>query len=375
MDFTEGIRQENADTVMVFPAKLQVLTEQVDKIIDYNANRQVCFCCGVKSENLKRCSKCQEAYYCSKDCQIVHWKKTHKKLCQHMETLSQLAKFDFSHFTGCIDWSFVRPDTQSSHLHNETLYDLAQRSCGVEQLSKSQRLLTVLNRCKDLVLQSDSVSSRILSFISIWDIEKERDEFIHPLSQNSLFSSFLSLASNFSGDGNNKKYFVVDLKSSSVIEDTFNDVFLSVMFLSLPQWQEQAGILGINWCFEYHWVLQEDLSLFSSSWDMHMDIDGLLAMKLGSQAFYHDNMKIVVDIANAIAKQKPDEIVVLVLRPSGETSNFGYIQDIVLSELPENILTLWIREDLFAQGCKFNDPRPEELSLLDQLQDFTNLWM
>jgi len=38
-----------------------------------------CFNCGSR-ENLKKCSKCQNTYYCSKECQVSDWKE-HKKTC------------------------------------------------------------------------------------------------------------------------------------------------------------------------------------------------------------------------------------------------------------------------------------------------------
>lgn len=38
-----------------------------------------------KTENLKRCSRCQTERYCSQDCQKAHW-KTHKKNCRSSPT-------------------------------------------------------------------------------------------------------------------------------------------------------------------------------------------------------------------------------------------------------------------------------------------------
>ena len=34
----------------------------------------VCFGCGKDAEKLSRCAKCQVATYCSRNCQIIHWK-------------------------------------------------------------------------------------------------------------------------------------------------------------------------------------------------------------------------------------------------------------------------------------------------------------
>lgn len=40
-----------------------------------------CWNCG-EYDAEKVCCKCQVASYCSRDCQLVHWKSTHKCICQ-----------------------------------------------------------------------------------------------------------------------------------------------------------------------------------------------------------------------------------------------------------------------------------------------------
>ena len=37
--------------------------------------------CGVAAPNLKACGRCGDAAYCSRECQIAHWKGGHKKKC------------------------------------------------------------------------------------------------------------------------------------------------------------------------------------------------------------------------------------------------------------------------------------------------------
>ena len=37
--------------------------------------------CGVAASNLKACGRCGDAAYCSRECQIAHWKRGHKKKC------------------------------------------------------------------------------------------------------------------------------------------------------------------------------------------------------------------------------------------------------------------------------------------------------
>ena len=34
----------------------------------------------------KRCSKCQSAFYCSRECQMAHWKRSHKHTCCRIGT-------------------------------------------------------------------------------------------------------------------------------------------------------------------------------------------------------------------------------------------------------------------------------------------------
>jgi len=38
------------------------------------------------SRELYRCSKCQIALYCTKDCQVSHWRKQHKHECARLRT-------------------------------------------------------------------------------------------------------------------------------------------------------------------------------------------------------------------------------------------------------------------------------------------------
>ncbi|KAI5835704.1 hypothetical protein K523DRAFT_260101 [Schizophyllum commune Tattone D] len=40
-----------------------------------------CHFCGTKSEDAKRCGRCQMVMYCSRDCQKAHWKASHKQNC------------------------------------------------------------------------------------------------------------------------------------------------------------------------------------------------------------------------------------------------------------------------------------------------------
>lgn len=56
----------------------------------FEARKQYCrHCLGVASVGavLKRCSQCQQAYFCSRSCQVLHW-KIHKKACRAATTLA-----------------------------------------------------------------------------------------------------------------------------------------------------------------------------------------------------------------------------------------------------------------------------------------------
>ena len=45
------------------------------------------FCCKeLEKENVKRCSQCRQVIYCTKSCQISHW-KNHKVLCSAIKQL------------------------------------------------------------------------------------------------------------------------------------------------------------------------------------------------------------------------------------------------------------------------------------------------
>ncbi|KAJ7486271.1 hypothetical protein B0H11DRAFT_2015499 [Mycena galericulata] len=42
-------------------------------------------------DDFRRCSSCQDLYYCSKECQISDWKTGHRKTCKKFETLRQFS--------------------------------------------------------------------------------------------------------------------------------------------------------------------------------------------------------------------------------------------------------------------------------------------
>lgn len=59
-----------------------------------NIQKEVCENCSKRAQDLQiellQCSRCLAAYYCSKKCQISHWKRQHKKDCAQREKEGEL---------------------------------------------------------------------------------------------------------------------------------------------------------------------------------------------------------------------------------------------------------------------------------------------
>ena len=61
------------------------ITFSEHRLLDTNAWKNVCANCGTKSreqEQLKACARCRAFRYCSKQCQVQHWKAGHKVDCK-----------------------------------------------------------------------------------------------------------------------------------------------------------------------------------------------------------------------------------------------------------------------------------------------------
>jgi len=89
-------------------------------------------------------------------------------------------------------------------------------------------------------------------------------------------------------------------------------------------------------------------------------------------AFYHDDMRVVSDIALHMAENRPDELVIRVLRAAGGVTYTDFVPTLSNADTPSNVIALWIREVRASQGTKFNAPRPGA-SLVAKLTDFTEL--
>lgn len=58
-------------------------TRSDDQHEDGEEEKELCANCG-SSENLKRCSKCKQVFYCSSRCQVQDWKGKHRKECKNV---------------------------------------------------------------------------------------------------------------------------------------------------------------------------------------------------------------------------------------------------------------------------------------------------
>lgn len=110
LDMNRGIRQESADSAMVFPAPFDNLADEFQcySILEKN-DTKTCFSCNAQeteNNSLMKCARCKKAFYCNKECQVLHWKRSHKRLCKHANMLTNLASLNMSRFEGFVTWSF-----------------------------------------------------------------------------------------------------------------------------------------------------------------------------------------------------------------------------------------------------------------------------
>ncbi|CAB9507616.1 ANK [Seminavis robusta] len=70
----------------VFSAHVKTTTKKKEQKA---ANKEACANCGIIARDLGRqllqCTKCLDSAYCSRKCQVSHWKKTHSKVCPDRE--------------------------------------------------------------------------------------------------------------------------------------------------------------------------------------------------------------------------------------------------------------------------------------------------
>ena len=93
MDLQEGIRVEDTTSAKVFKAPLEEVMAEIKRM---RQPKSCCFGCGSHTNPetpLKRCAACHIANYCSRECQLKHWKSGHKGLCPDMSILRSLDEY------------------------------------------------------------------------------------------------------------------------------------------------------------------------------------------------------------------------------------------------------------------------------------------
>lgn len=58
----------------------KIMKGQIDSMLGFL--KQGCASCGKRGNNFMNCSRCKTMHYCSKKCQVKHWKKGHKIECK-----------------------------------------------------------------------------------------------------------------------------------------------------------------------------------------------------------------------------------------------------------------------------------------------------
>eukprot|EP01083_Nonionella_stella_P146291 459961_1 len=363
MDMTTGIRQTNADTVMVFPVSPAVLSKafgSIHKMTNSLKNDNLfryCIFCGTKasteSQTIKQCSRCKEVYYCSTDCQRYHWKQSHKKLCRHAHILVKLAHIDFTVFVDHYGWDLVLKDIPSKSeqiaLGQQTISDFI-RKVGGQPVRMSQCLETMLDAIGDIQIISDPISGTISKgfgkrFKKRFEV-RVKETFIHKALSN--FCAFLQ-------NNQDSRNFVVDLKAQN---DPMMELIMTTIFISIPIWQHNIGLSRLWWSIESHsyWMNGNTASkIYSDKWEVKDDSSGIDVLFVsnrmsGARAIFADNITFVADIGEEMAKSNRDRFILRILRVTGNKSYRDSIQRIVMKEQLPNCYTLWIREDVAVCG-------------------------
>jgi MYND finger len=375
MDMNRGVRQEHSTTSMVFPASLKQLTRDCESLhhsLDDSSRR--CFQCGKQpaGEQLKRCGRCKLSFYCSKECHAAHWKDTHKRLCRYTGMLRHLVAMDFSTFEDFVDWGFAPTVQQTPDERQETrrqaMHDFL-RSHGTEPYSKKERLVEFLQYCRDKVLDNDSIWTRISSTL----YKQGRHRLSpHSLSSHPVFQGLDELAKKYQCHPS-QRHHVIDMRSADDLDAIIMDYYLTAFLCSLPQWQVESKIMGIVWILEIRDFINQGRLFPSGAWNVLIapDDQGFVARRIhcNDQAHFHENLCLLSKLSLVIADKFPDVLVVRVFRPVADSTNSHYVREIATQETVDNLVTLWIREDMALHGGRFRPPNPD-LTLVEQLMDF-----
>ncbi|CAL8465193.1 g4728 [Coccomyxa elongata] len=63
-----------------------------DKVLDLEKRHVMCAQCEKLCDKLQRCSACQLVGYCSRNCQVKHWKAGQKQACREQQAPAQRAQ-------------------------------------------------------------------------------------------------------------------------------------------------------------------------------------------------------------------------------------------------------------------------------------------
>jgi hypothetical protein len=299
--------------------------------------------------------------------------------------LSNLAALDFSVFHNFIDWYEVQHPLTLQEKQERfrrggrlALYDMGLLS--PELIPRTSRLATLLSAIQDKSLSTDPYLLKISpKFASQkdWDIALPRS-----VKETFLYQSMNTFVNALQEDPQ-LRHFVVDwhlqqhlLPTSIFIgEQIFNSIVLA-----LPIWQHKEGIGKISWIFEVCDIFSRCNSVYESIGEnalvvLSCDDDCVLVKNRVSESLMYatDQLETVAGVGVIQATDNPDEMVIRVLRSSAHKCWCpAVIQSIVTEQdLPDNLYTLWIREDIEFVGS-FNPPNKEQ-SLLHQLTDIKYL--
>lgn len=372
MDMSVGIREENPDTVMVFPSSLDSLTKEVDIVAAHSSN--TCDLCGKGGSS--QCGRCKGPRYCSKECQLAHWSQGHKKLCKHWPLLQKLVAVDFTSFKGSYDWTFVLKPPLSPEQRQASADRCKQEFLGKVCPGQSLGpLRTLLDRISEKVLLTDPISAPIVR-AQTGPSANNYLELKETMKTHFLFKSLMEFCDLQSKSPDTRTH-VVDLRrNEDVRSDMIADLLLSSIPLALPKWQREEKLRDILFFFEVHAPWPVNAVYKNDGWEIDRgDTDseeedanlvGVADDGAGVRAYWSDETQEIAEAAQIAATANPSFVCLRVLRVTG-VSRFDSIKKIATENVASNVFTLWIREDIDMFGT-FRAPRPE-LSLIEQLFD------
>jgi len=266
--------------------------------------------------------------------------------------LKSLAQLDFTSFHDFQDWSFALPQSKPVDCLMANLRRLLE---AVREKVLDDNLL-VFKPCAEM-----------LDFMGMKLGVKVKNLF--------LLKSLMEFC-DATGKDPKKRTHVVELKGGIAVHAR-EDLLLNTLFLALPKWQHAHSIKHIAFFFEAH-----DLFGFNAAYGNRSETNLWRSMSeegatkrfvvnhkiSGVIAVWSESMEVVADLANECAQLRPDTLVLRVLRATGNANNHEEIREVVSQKSPDNVFTLWIREDVPTCG-KFTRPLNPSDSLLTQLLD------